>query len=169
MLTQTRLKELLSYNPVTGIFRWKSFRGGSAKIGSVAGGPGLDGYWRIKVDGVRHLTHRIVWLYYHGRWPKDQLDHINNIKKDNRIGNLREVNNMDNCRNQRRIRKNNKSGYLGVSWNKKHSKWVAQISADGTNKHLGYFSDPKEALEIYVKMKIALHNIPKGWVAINEI
>ena len=88
MLTQARLKKLLSYNTDTGEFRWRVTRRGAARAGSVAGCVRHDGYVRIAIDGKRYLAHRLAWLYVHGELVPE-LDHANGVRSDNRLDNLR--------------------------------------------------------------------------------
>jgi len=78
MITQAGLKELLNYNPETGDFAW-------VKSKKPAGGISSYGYRRIIIDGKEHKAHRLAWLYTHGVFPEDQIDHINGVRHDNRI------------------------------------------------------------------------------------
>jgi len=97
-LTAERLREVVTYDPLTGIFRWRVTRG-CAKAGAVAGGPEKKGYLRISIDGRRFKAHRLAWLYVKGCWPVDQIDHENGRNADNRFDNLREANNPLNSAN----------------------------------------------------------------------
>lgn len=144
MLTQAELKELLVYDPVTGIFTNRVTRNSRALIGAEAGKDRLDGYRDIKINHKIYLTHRLAWLYVHGEWPADQIDHINGVRSDNRIDNLRVVTNKQNGENQT-LRSNNTSGHRGVTWDKVNGKWMAQIKHHGKIHHLGYFSILEEA------------------------
>ena len=138
MITQQRLKEFLDYNPDTGVFTWRESYFPS-KIGKPAGGP-FRGYLRLMVDGKLYLCHRLAWLYVHGDWPTETIDHINGIKSDNRIKNLRAVSHMENCQN-RPLRKDNSSGISGVCWDKSSNHWRATIAVNGKRKHLIKTSD----------------------------
>ena len=84
-LTAERLREVLDYDPDTGVFTRKVRTASSVKVGDVAGSLNGKGYIRIRVDGRLYFAHRLAWLYVHGEWPVDQVDHINGIKNDNRI------------------------------------------------------------------------------------
>jgi len=84
MITQARLKELLNYDPETGIFTRLTYGKGNFYIGSVAGGRTKNRYIAINLDKKIYLAHRLAHLYMTGEWPKDQIDHINNIRDDNR-------------------------------------------------------------------------------------
>lgn len=100
-LTQARLKEILHYDPDTGIFTRRLDRGPNAPKDSVAGTPDKNGYIVIKVDFTQYKAHRLAWLYIYGVWPNNQIDHINHIVDDNRIVNLRDVTNSENQANRR--------------------------------------------------------------------
>ena len=142
MITQARLKELLHYDPETGIFtRIKSYCS-KAKIGNIAGVLKKDGYLRIGVDG-RHLAHRLAFVYMTGEFSK-VTDHINGNRSDNRWENLRSVTNNENLKNQK-MRSTNTSGVMGVYWSKVSKKWAASIRSNGGKFHLGVFDDINDA------------------------
>lgn len=143
MLTQERLRELLDYDPETGVFTWRVSRRG-AKKGCVAGSLS-HGYIHIRVDEKPYRAHRLAWLYMHGYFPENQIDHINRVRDDNRIINLREVSIQCNARN-RGVRSTNTSGVVGVYWYKAIKKWRVQIKADGKNLHLGYYRNLPDAV-----------------------
>jgi len=138
-ITQQDLKEILYYDPETGLFTWKSFRGFKAKQGSIAGNKKTDGYVKITLLGKKRSAHRLAFLYMTGSVPK-QVDHINGLRDDNRWSNLRAATGPDNNRNQG-MRSDNKSGVKGVCWLKDRCKWVAQIEVLGRNNVIGYFPD----------------------------
>jgi hypothetical protein len=98
-LTQARLKQLLDYDPETGVFTWRVNRGGAAKAGTRAGCPTPFYYRVIRIGGRSRREHSLAWLYVHGHWPADELDHINRVRDDNRIANLREVTHAENMQN----------------------------------------------------------------------
>ena len=134
----------LAYDPDTGVFTWKANRG-TAKKGDIAGCINKKGYRRIQVGKRGYPAHRLAWLYTHEVWPKRQIDHINGVKDDNRISNLRDVSPLENKRNQRNII-TNKTGILGVRTVKdRPGQWRAQISVHQKNIHLYYGSDFLEA------------------------
>ena len=140
MLTQNRLKHLLSYCPSSGEFACAISGSGRGKIGEIAGTIGHKGYRAIKIDGKSYQAHRLVWLYVHGKFPRDQIDHINGIRDDNRLENLRDANSADNARN-RKVPVTSKSGIMGVSWRKRDKCWVAQMQVADKNMHLGQSKD----------------------------
>jgi hypothetical protein len=155
-LTQELLKEYVSYDECTGIFtlkkKWqlKTSRGVKA-VGTVLGYRDGRGHIHFSVLGKKYKAHRLAWLYVYGEWPKDQVDHINGIKSDNRIINLRVVNNSQNQCNRRVI--TSISGYKGVYPHRKTGKWMAQF-----NKiHLGVFTTPEEAALAYDKYVLEHH------------
>jgi hypothetical protein len=147
-LTAKTLRDLLSYEPETGEFRWKKLHSKMRldRLGAVAGcakSPSRP-YRQIAVMGKLHYAHRLAWLYVHGTWPAHTIDHINRNPADNRIANLREASGTENIRNMSRHR-DNKSGYTGVRWHAPSKLWQAYISANKTFKSLGYYKTPEEA------------------------
>jgi hypothetical protein len=156
VLTQERIKELLDYDPDTGIFKWKISKARSIKVNNIAGGAEQGKYHRIRIDGKNYVAHRLAWLYVYGKWPDEYIDHINCIKNDNRIKNLREATNSQNQTNVL-LRSNNTSGYKGVIWNKQNKKWQAYISVNYSKTHLGYFDNIEDAASAYKKAANVLH------------
>lgn len=156
MITQPRLKELLSYDPDTGVFTWavNRFR---ARVGMVAGSLHGEGYRKIKLDGIDYLEHRLAWLYVTGAFPQEDTDHINGNRADNRIVNLRDVSRTTNMHNERAPRTNGTSGFLGVSWVSSRKKWRAKITVGSKRKTIGEFSSPEAAHEAYLNAKRVLH------------
>lgn len=145
-LTAERLREVLRYDPETGVFT-KRFKEGKWPTGHVVGSYDAHiGYVRMVVDGGYYLAHRLAWLYVHGEWPKEQIDHRNQNGQDNRIANLREATNALNCQN-RGVRVDTPHGHKGVYWNKRLNKWVASAQIAGKQKHLGVYSDKEEAVQ----------------------
>lgn len=156
MLTQERLKELLDYDPDTGIFLWKVSRY-SECIGKEAGSVAItDGYRRIALDGKKYLAHRLAWLFVYGVWPTNQIDHIDHNKSRNKISNLRDVTNGENQQNQIKPQKHNHAGKLGVRH--RNGKYQAQIKIDGKSKHLGSYSTADEAHLAYLQAKRKHHS-----------
>lgn len=156
-LTQKRLKELLSYDIESGNFIWNENRRGGARKGDVAGRTTSDGYIEIRVDGGFYRAHRLALLYMHGVFDQNlEVDHINRVKHDNRLVNLRLVTSKQNKENVGLI-KNSKAGLLGVSWSNGRNKWLARICHDGVRHYLGIFTTPEEAHEVYLAAKQKLH------------
>lgn len=144
MLKQDRLKELLYYNSDTGIFK-RVIRRGSCLAGSVAGAKRPDGYIQINIDNKFYLAHRLAWFYTQGYFPENEVDHINRIKDDNRLTNLREVTSQCNARNVACLC-NNTSSVKGVSWAKANQKWCSKIKVNGKTFNLGYQKSFDEAV-----------------------
>lgn len=145
-MTQDRLKELLYYDPETGIFRWKINRGGKVKVGGKAGFYKEDEYSVIGVDHKTYLSHRLVFLYMEGYFPENDIDHINRIKDDNRWCNLREVSHQCNMRNCK-LQSNNISGVTGVNYHKGICKWRSIITINDKQIHLGYYKNFYDAVK----------------------
>lgn len=148
MITQERLKELLHYNPETGVFTWKVSKGPKAKSGSDAGCDlqrKRTYYKQIGIDGVRYYAHRLAWLYVHGKLPKNDIDHEDGDGLHNWINNLRDATNRENCKN-RRLSCLNTSGVIGVNFDKRSGKWHARIGTMSGFKHLGYFTSIDAAI-----------------------
>lgn len=157
-LTAARLRELLHYDPETGVFTRRVRTSTRIKAGDVAGWANGKGYLLISVDGRDHYAHRLAWLYTHGAWPTNEIDHRNTVRNDNRIANLRDVSGAVNSQNQRRAPAHNKScGLLGVTWNKQIRKWHAQIQVDGKKRSIGYFATAELAHSAYLAAKREHH------------
>lgn len=149
-LTQERLKQVLHYNHDTGLFT--RLGNGPDNVGSIDGW----GYLKIQVDYKIYCAHRLAFLYMTGKWPKNQVDHINTIKLNNWWSNLREANNQQNQENIRKARKQNKCGFLGVS-SLSGNRFQATISIKGKKRHLGVFKTPEEAHQCYLIAKRQIH------------
>ena len=143
-LTQERLKEVLHYNPDTGIFIWIA---GISNIfkGTIAGRMWSNGYIGIRIDRKEYAASRLAFLFMTGEFPKHEVDHINHIKDDNRWCNMRDVTATQNQRN-RPLSKNNTSGVTGVFWYKRTGIWVAAIKINRKAMHLGSFADFWDAI-----------------------
>lgn len=159
-LSIERLKEVVSYDPVTGIFVWLVRPSNRTNVGALAGWfHSHSKYWLLSIDGQKYRAHRLAWYYMTGAWPPDQIDHINGKRDDNRFENLRPVTNAENGCNQRQAKSNNlSSGLLGVSLGKNGKNWGAHIKAQGKMRHLGYFGTKEEAHDAYVEAKRRFHD-----------
>ena len=160
MLTQHRLRKLLSYCPQTGIFRWRPAAQvptkPSVRANEIAGYI-RNGYWMVGVDGREYRAHRLAVLYMTGEWPSKLVDHEDTNKLNNRWSNLRQATNSQNQQNLTAARRSSKSGHLGVTWYTPTSKWLARITVDGTIHHLGYHSKIEQAVAAYADAKKRLH------------
>lgn len=144
-----RVRELLDYDPMSGRFTWRVDMGGTAKAGSEAGCINSAGYVLIKVDGQKYQASRLAWLHVHGRWPNACVDHIDGVRANNAIENLREATRIQNRHNSA-VPSNSVSGVKGVFWNSKRSKWQARICLDADHRqHLGYFDELDAAAAAY--------------------
>jgi len=160
-----RANALFRYDEESGSLRWKEDRiaplkSGNAivvaKAGEIAGGKRPDGYVAVLIGGKSYLAHRVVWLLTHGSWPRKHLDHVNGIRCDNRIANLRQANDSQNGMN-RAAQANSKSGVKGVSWSERDRRWVARIKAEGKYRSLGYYRTIHEAAAAYANAARRFH------------
>lgn len=140
-ITYAQAASVLKYEPETGRMFWLKRNG----RGPAAGREALTalnrgGYKRGHLLGVSVRAHQVAWLFTHGEWPADEIDHVNGDKTDNRPENLRLVTRAQNMRNTAKPITNT-SGHVGVSWHKRAGKWEAHIEFCGKKKHLGLFSD----------------------------
>lgn len=143
-----QLKSRLDYNPDTGDFIWRPFFG-AKKPGQIAGIIHPNGYRYIAIRPYRsYRAHRLAWFYMTGQWPKDQIDHINRIKTDNRFCNLREANSSEQQANTKVLR-TNKLGVRGVCKASKGPSYRAVIWVNGKSKHLGSYKTIEEAQAVY--------------------
>ena len=144
LLTAERLREVLGYDPETGAFTWRVTRG-KARRGRDAGYRDARGYIHIRIYGALYKAHRLAWFFVCESWPESQMDHVNRDKGDNRIHNLRQATNFENQRNGD-VQSNNTSGFTGVRWDKKTSKWHSYITVFGRQKNLGFYASRADAI-----------------------
>jgi hypothetical protein len=123
-ITQELLKSLLTYDPDTGVF---------TRDGKIVRTKNTSGYIQISVKGRKYCAHKLAWVYVYGVYPDGDLDHINRIRDDNRIANLRIATRSLNRLNSN-IRSDNTSGATRVSWRKRNQKWVVQHTIDGKRR-----------------------------------
>ena len=168
-LTQQYLKECLDYNPDTGIFVWKkrplhhfkdsrsansaNSRMNSKKITNMDS----CGYIQVKINSIIFQCHRLSWLYVYGYMPENQIDHINGVRNDNRIVNLREATRSENQQNQSNPHGETSCKKLGVYYHKKNEKFYSMIGINGSKKYLGCFNTAIEAHNAYLQAKRQLH------------
>jgi len=156
-LTQSYLKECLTYDPETGIFTWNerplshfknsnvyktwNTRFSGKNAGTIKG----NGYLAIRINSKVCKAHRLAFLYTEGYFPENQVDHMDRDRANNKLSNLREVSQMCNMQNCM-LAKNNTSGVTGVTWGKDTNKWHARIKINSKQKYLGYFDNFDDAV-----------------------
>lgn len=159
-LTQARVKELLTYDPETGIFVWNDWPMLNGKLhpknGKIAGHkykyPNGKSYIRIGVDGKVLLAHRLAFIYMEGSAP-EEVDHDDGDGTNNKWANLNKSDKVSNAKNHRK-QSNNTSGTTGVYFRKSRNKWIANIKVDGKLTHLGSFESKKLAAEARAKAEV---------------
>lgn len=144
-----------NYDPLTGSLTRKQVTHGYF-VGSEVGTTRTDGYRSAQVFGNRYMVHWLIWLHVHGRWPTEELDHINGARSDNRLANLREVTRMQNAQNIHGPKPDNRSGHMGV-YRHRNGKFQAQIRANNRKRFLGTFKTAEEASAAYQQAKRSLH------------
>lgn len=150
------LLRVLRYDPETGKFTWLQRVSIRILVGAEAGSQLKSGYIEIGVFGRNFQAHRLAWFYMKGEWPEGQVDHKNTDRSNNRWENLREATHGQNVQNSG-PRKNNKSGYKGVSFAKDVRKWQARIMCDRRLHLLGYFATSEDAHSAYAAKAVELH------------
>jgi hypothetical protein len=144
-LTAEFVRQVFSYDPLTGILMWKSpFH--SKSIGKPAGCINKLGYVQVRIKNTDYYVHRIIWLYMTGVWPEREVDHDDMNRANNVWKNLRLATSSENGYN-RPAQKNNTSGFKGVV--RHQGKWMARIKHAGKGIYLGIFSTPEEASQAY--------------------
>jgi hypothetical protein len=154
LITHSRLLELLSYDPLTGDFKWRKLGREHWFKRPTPGHISSRGYRLIKLDGRVYYCHRLAWFYVHGVWP-NVVDHINSDGLDNRLLNLRNGSSRINTENQRRAHRDSKTKLQGVIF--RDGKFRADIQATGKRHFLGRFDTPEEAYQAYLSAKRRLH------------
>lgn len=149
MLTQTRLRELLTYDPDTGVFVWRATPTTQRVAGKPAGSPNAHGYMRTTIDKRPYFLHRLAFLYMTGAFPAGHCDHINRVKSDNRWANLRDVDRGTNCRNTLRQRPRHFDLPSGV--HRANGRYTARGTLDRKKLHLGMFDTVEEAHAAYLR------------------
>lgn len=126
--------------------------------GSPAGGLShAKGYRKIGIDGRPYYEHRLAFLWMTGSWPSQHVDHIDGNGGNNAWSNLRDVNRSQNLQNRRSATRTSKTGFLGVTFNRRAKRFAAQISTGGKNIGLGYFDTAIEAHQAYLCAKRQQH------------
>lgn len=170
VVTQEYVRARLSYSCETGVFTWRSHPdastpSGKARVGKRAGSvQNRGGYLKrcVGLLGTLVPEHQLAWFYMKGEWPDHGyvIDHINRQGDDNRWCNLRIITFEENTRNAS-LRKDNSSGFSGVSWYPNYSKWVAHGTYKNITRNLGYFDEKEDAVSA-VKSFRELHGFSSG-------
>lgn len=152
MASIDELRKAFTYDPDTGKFI--NHRTGR----EAASQKNRDGYAIMWALGTNRPAHRVAWAIFHGRWPEHEIDHINGVRDDNRIVNLRDVPRSFNQQNLRSsMPKRSRPAPLGVSWHRQAGRWRAMIWNGSKNIYLGLFDDANEAHQAYLEEKRRLH------------
>lgn len=154
-ITQERLKQLITYDPETGLFTWNIYRGGQYP-GDLAGTPDGLGYWRISIDGRLYQSHRLAFLYVEGKFPDESVDHISRNPSDNSWKNLRKCTQKQNIWNSKGSGKYGKNVYF-VCGETRKKKFNVKFEIGGKSKSFGYFFTPEEALIKANEIRNLLH------------
>ena len=156
-ITADRLRFLLNYDQITGVFTNRVARGSRAKAGEVAGSPDSDGYLLVCLDLAVYKLHQLAFLYVTGEWPEGLVDHRDTCRSNNRWLNLRSSTHSVNSQNTRSARSDNGTGLLGASHDKRRNKFYAQILVGGVKKNLGRFDTAELAHQAYLEAKRKHH------------
>lgn len=152
-LTAERVRQAFDYATEAGLLTWR-IGGGKRRIGQLAGGIHSNGrgkhYLQVVLDAKFYLAHRLAWLHVYGRWPRDEIDHLDGNGLNNKLNNLREVPRGQNAKNAR-LPITNTSGFIGVS--KSGRKWRAHVSINDQHKYLGTFTDKSDAAKVAKKAR----------------
>lgn len=157
MITADQLRELLHYDPETGVFTWKQPTGDRVSVGCVINTTNSRGYVVVGLLGRRYKAHRLAWLYVYGELPSGEIDHRDEDTSNNRIANLRIATHSQNGQNQLKARRDSSTGYRGVHYEKRTGRYSAQIQADGVVHRLGRFDTAEQAYNAYLAAKSRFH------------
>jgi hypothetical protein len=152
-----RIHELLSYDPITGVFTWRvSRKRNQVKKGSAAGYKTQLGYIEIGLDGHRIMAHVLAYFIMTGSWPEKTIDHKNRKPSDNRWENLRPANQSEQSCNTK-LDKRNKSGFRGVYYNGKNKNWCAEVRHLKVRHRRSGFKSATEANDWVRELRLSLH------------
>lgn len=168
LITAEELRQILHYDPETGIFTWlarplrpeweQQDRGWNTRqVGTKAGALKNGRYIHIRIYAERtYLAHRLAWLYVTGSWPQEHIDHINCVKMDNRFSNLREATRLQNNKNVPHL-STNLSGLKGAHFDNRDGRYYPRIMTNGVVRSLGGYDTAQEAHEAYCKAAVEYH------------
>ena len=146
-LTQAEVHRLFDYDRDTGLFTRRLSTASTARAGDVAGTLTVHGYIVIEIEGKKVRAHRLAWFYVHGLWPTHEIDHVNQVRTDNRLLNLRDVPHVINAQNRKRA--------TGITHSR--GRWVAQINVANRHLFLGSFDSEASARKRYEEAKRHYH------------
>lgn len=158
MLTRERVEELMTYDPESGLFRWKKVEGrGHRELeGKIAGCLAPNGYIMLGIDKKLYRAHRVVFLLENGEFPKEKVDHIDGVGHNNKRTNLRKATQQENCFNTK-PHKDSKTGVKGVSWSDAKQRFIVKIQANRKELYVGCFDNIEEAGEAAKQARIKHH------------
>jgi hypothetical protein len=160
MIDQETVKKLFYYDAETGMLIWRNGNKRNVKPWQEAKALNGLGYYSVKIQNKSYPVHRIIWLYVHGIFPDQDIDHKNRIRNDNRLCNLRSVSRTDNCQNIS-LPRHNKSGHIGVSWIKRHEAWTVYVKVNKKNKWLGCYKNLDDAVAARKAGEAKYYNLPE--------
>ncbi len=155
-LTAQRLREVLHYDPETGVFTRRQKTSIRGEFGDKVGWHTGNGYLMVTIDYGRHYLHRLAFLYQTNKFPRKHVDHIDGDGRNNRWSNLRDVSVSVNMQNIRAASKNSSTGLLGIE-KARGGGWVARIMVDRKRFHIGTYTTQEEAHDAYIAAKRRLH------------
>jgi len=154
MLTFEEASRIFEYNEETGKLYWKERVHKRIRVGQECGRLTDHGYRKVRAYGTEYYVHRIVWLIKTGEWPKNQIDHINHVRDDNRYHNLRDVSCQQNVHN---------TYHSGIHKASRGNTYSANIAVNGRRLYLGNFPSAEIAQQAYMNAKEKYHALPKEW------
>lgn len=154
-LTAQHLRKLLDYDPISGQFTWKIKLNSRSVVGNVAG-YNANQRCVIRIDKKGYSSHRLVWLHVTGFWPSHGIDHIDGNRLNNKLSNLREATQAENCQNLKKP-VDNTSGFIGVTRHTTTGKWEAKITCSKKKYYLGIYKTPELAYIAYLDAKAKIH------------
>lgn len=149
------IEDQITYDPDTGLFKWLEYNQPRKKKGWFSGTDRGNGYLVIKINNKLVRTHRLAWYLMKGEWPKNQIDHIDGSRSNNKLSNLRDVPQAENMQNRQKVRVDSKTGVLGVAHQR--GRYRAYIRINGKKKNLGTFDTPEQAHQAYLEAKRKYH------------
>jgi hypothetical protein len=151
--SRSRLTDLFFYSTIEGALYWRNRPANNVDIARPAGAISSSGYYQIMVDKIMYKRHRLIWCYHNDDPGQMEVDHVNRIRTDDRIENLRLATREENSRNRNKESRNT-SGFIGVSWNRRLNKWAAYIGSSKGNLHIGVYEDINDAVAARIAAEV---------------